>query len=369
MTPDVIVIGGGVIGSAITYQLARQAARVMLFDPGLEGQASAASAGVITAHGDATPGPLRALALEGARLYPALCEELVDRTGIDPGLRAGDVLYLARTEAEEHGLRQRRDRLARAGVVAGWLDAARIRDLEPGLDAELRAGLHVPRQHQVDAPALVRALRRAAEDLGARVRPQLVDRLDVQGERVIGVQSGGERLAAGEVVVASGAWAGAVAGDLGHALPVRPVRGQMVGLHPAGSMLRTICFGSGIYLLRKPDGWIYVGATVEEAGFEPGPTAAAVAELIAGAVAMVPSLKEARFSHAWAGLRPATPDAMPLIGRVPGRSGITIATGHFRDGVLLAPITAELVADLIGRRRPRLPLEAFDPGRFRVRAA
>lgn len=369
MSPDVIVIGGGVIGSSIAYRLARQGARVTLFDGGAPGQASAASAGVIAPPADATPGPFRELALEGARLYPALCEELLERTGIDPGLRAGSVLYLARTEADELELRHRRDRLAGAGVIAGWLDASRVRDVEPALAGDIRAGLHVPQQHQVDAPALVRALRRAAADLGARLRPEMVDRLDLQGERVAGVRCGGERLEAAEVVIANGAWAGSFAADLGRAIPVRPVRGQMVGLRPMESLLRTICFGPRVYLLRKSEGWIYVGATVEEAGFEARVTAAGVSELLAGAAALVPSLGQATFSHAWAGLRPAAPDAMPLIGRLPGRSGLTLATGHFREGVLLAPITAELVADLVERRRPRLPLDAFDPGRFTVRAA
>ena len=143
----------------------------------------------------------------------------------------------------------------------------------------------------------------------------------------------------------------------------------MVGLSPPTSLLRTMCFSSHVYLLRKAAGWIYVGATEEDVGFDASPTAAGVRDLLSGAVALAPALEQAKLSHVAAGLRPATPDGMPVIGRMPGWSGITIATGHFRDGVLLAPITAELVGDLVEHRRPRLPVDAFDPARFLLRAA
>lgn len=369
MAPDVVVVGGGVIGTAIAYRLGLGGARVTVFDHSAPGQASAASAGMIAPGADAGVSPLDQLAAESARLYPALCSELLERTGIDAGLRQSDLLLTAWTEEEERELRRRSDRLARAGHHAGWLDAGRVRDVEPAIATGVRSALHVPGQHQVDPPALLSALRRAAADLGAIFRGEAALGLELQGERVVGVLSASASLGAEEVVIAGGAWSGSFSAALRRPIPIRPVRGQMVGLRPVTSLLKTICVSSRAYLLRKAEGWIYVGATEEDSGFDVGVTASAVRDLLAGAVALVPALEHAAFSHARAGLRPATPDGLPLIGRMPGWSGITLATGHFRDGVLLAPITAELVADVLRRRRPRLSIDALDPARFRLHAA
>lgn len=363
-----IVVGGGLIGAATAHRLALQGLRVTVFDASASGQATAASAGMITPGADAG-GSLDQLSTASARLYPALCAELLERTGIDPGLRPSDLLLTASTEDEERELRRRRDRLSRAGVVNAWLDAGRLSDVEPALWTDLRGALHVPGQHQVDAPALLNALRRAATDLGVAFRDQAVEHLMLQGERVVGVVSAGSSTQAEEIVVAAGAWSASFGAGLRRRLPVRPVRGQMVALRPQASTLRCICFGSRAYLLRKADGSIYVGATEEDAGFDARPTAAGVRDLLSAAIALAPALAQASFSRARAGLRPTTPDGLPLLGRMPGLDGIVIATGHFRDGVLLAPITAEVVADLVLGRRPRLSIEAFDPARFVLRAA
>jgi len=369
VTPDVIVAGGGVIGTAIAHQLARRGARVTVLDHAAPGQATAASAAMIAPDADAVIGPLRELAVESARLYPALCAELLDRTGLDSGLRENALLLVAWSEEDERDLRRRRHRLEQAGVASAWLDPGRLRDVEPALAAGLQGGLHLQGQRQVDAPALLHALSRAAADLGVSFRSEEAHRLVIEGDRVTGVQAGANKLSAGEIVIAAGAWSGSLAADLRQPMPVRPIRGQMVGLSPPTSLLRTMCFSSHVYLLRKAAGWIYVGATEEDVGFDASPTAAGVRDLLSGAVALAPALEQAKLSHVAAGLRPATPDGMPVIGRMPGWSGITIATGHFRDGVLLAPITAELVGDLVEHRRPRLPVDAFDPARFLLRAA
>jgi glycine oxidase len=369
MSPDVVVVGGGVIGSSITYQLARRGARVTLFEAGSDGQASLASAGVIAALSELASDALRELAVESARLYPALCADLQERTGIDVGYRASPLMYLATTDSEQRALMHRRDRLARLRVGSTWLDGARAQEVEPSLADDLRGALLFSREHQVSTPTLTLALQRAAADLGATIRSEAVDRLLVQGERMAGVDAGGDTVWAPEVVVAAGAWSGRWAQSLPVEIPVRPVRGQMVGVKTAGSLLRTILFAPDVYLLRKAEGWIYVGATVEEAGFDARPTVEAVRDLLTAAVRRVPALAKATFAHTRAGLRPATPDGLPLLGRLPGLVGASIAAGHFREGVLLAPVTGELIADLVLHRRPRLPLDAFDPARFVIRAA
>ncbi len=217
---------------------------------------------------------------------------------------------------------------------------------------------------------VARALARAAVDLGAVLREGAgVDRLLTDGDRVTGVAIGGEAVRAGEVVIANGAWASAWSDTLHTPIPVRPVRGQMVALRTAGTGLRNVVSSSEGYLLTKPDGLTYVGTTVEDAGYDARPTAAGIAGLLAMVPRIAPRLADATFASAWAGLRPGTSDGLPLLGRLPGWHGVTVAAGHFRDGILLAPITGELVADLLARRRPRLPLDAFDPARFLVRAA
>jgi glycine oxidase len=218
--------------------------------------------------------------------------------------------------------------------------------------------------------AFAQALARAASDLGAVVREGSgVDRLLTEGDRVVGVAIGGERVHAGEVVIANGAWASSWSEALRTPIPVRPVRGQMVALRTIGTGLRHVVSSFQGYMITKADGATYVGTTVEEAGYDARPTAAGIAGLLSLAPRLVPRLGDATFTAAWAGLRPGTADGRPLIGRIPGWQGVMLATGHFRAGILLAPITGELVADLLVNRRPRLPVDDFDPGRFLVRAA
>ncbi len=371
MGPDVIVVGGGVIGSSIAYHLAKARVRVLVFERGPGGgQASIASAGLLAPLSEASePGAFVDLARESLRMFAPLAEELRERTGMDIGYRGSGLLSVALSESEALELRRRRAWLDRAGIVVSWLDPARIAELEPVLAEDVRGGLFYPREHQVSAPALTQALLRAAVDLGAIVRPGQVDRLLTRADRVVGVLVGEKEARAEAVVLANGAWVSAWSRTLQVPLPVRPVRGQMIALQTGGTSLRHIVRGHDGYLTTKADGRIYVGATVEEVGFDARPTAAGVAGLLSFAARLAPGLNDATFSSAWAGLRPATPDHLPLLGSIPGWQGVTIAAGHFRNGVLLAPITGELIADLVRHGRPRIPLDAFNPARFLIRAA
>jgi glycine oxidase len=372
VSPDVIVVGAGAIGTSIAYQLAKGGASVTVFDRGqVGGGATGASAGMIQINPDrTTPAALSTLELESARLFPALAAELRERTGMDVGYRPSPLLHLALQAEEESPLRAHRAWQADHGVAVSWLDRTAALDLEPGLNPDVRAALYYPNDHQLMPLALARALARTAVDLGAMVREgAAVDRLLTAGDRVVGVAIGGERVHAGEVVIANGAWASSWAETLQTPIPVRPVRGQMVALRTIGTGLRHVVSSLEGYILTKPDGTTYVGTTVEEAGYDARPTAAGIARLLALAPRLVPRLGDASFTAAWAGLRPGTADGRPLIGRLPGWQGVTLAAGHFRDGILLAPITGELVADLLAGRRPRQPVDDFDPGRFLVRAA
>jgi glycine oxidase len=317
-----------------------------------------------------TPTALSMLEMESARLFPALATELLERTGMDIGYRAAPLLHVALDEGEEPGLRAHRAWQADHGVSVAWVDRNAALDLEPALNPDIRAALYYPENCQLMPGDLARGLARAAVDLGAVLREGAsIDRLLKEGDRVIGVAIGGEAIHAGEVVIANGAWASAWSDALHTPIPVRPVRGQMVALRTSGTTLRTVVSSLVGYTLTKPDGATYVGTTVEEAGYDARPTAAGIAGLLANAPRLIPRLADATFISAWAGLRPGTSDGLPILGRLPGWQGVTIAAGHFRDGILLAPITGELIADLLARRRPRLPLDAFDPSRFLVRAA
>lgn len=372
MSPDVIVVGGGVIGSSIAYQLAKRRARVTIIDRGeVPGQATAASAGMLlpVAEG-ARQGPLFELGRESLRLFDALTEELRERADMDVGYRQTGLMRLALNEVEVERLRLRRSWDERAGLNVAWVDRDRVQEIEPCLGDACQAALFSWDAHQVDATLLAQACRTAAVALGASLRSgATVDSLLIEGDRVVGVRSGMEEMRAPEVVLANGAWASAWSESLRCRLPVRPVRGQIVGLRSDRPLLQNIVICEQGYLLRKHDGAIYVGATEEEAGFDPRSTLEGVAGLLQLALRLGPSLSDAVFHEVRAGLRPATPDRLPMLGRLPGWTGITLAAGHFRSGVLLAPITGEVIADLIGYGHPRIPIDAFDPARFLVRAA
>jgi len=369
---DVIVIGAGAIGTSIAYQLAKAGVKVMVFERGqVGGEATGASAGMIQINPDrTTPTALSALEIESARLFPALATELLERTGLDIGYRAAPLLHVALHDSEEPGLRAHRAWQADRGVSVEWVDRSAALDLEPALNPDMRAALYYPENRQVMPRDLARGLARAAVDLGAVLREGAsIDQLLTDGDRVTGVAIGGDAVHAAEVVIANGAWASAWSSTLHTPIPVRPVRGQMVALRTTGTALRNVVSSLAGYTLTKPDGSTYVGTTVEEAGYDVRPTAAGIAGLLANAWRLIPRLADATFVSAWAGLRPGTADGLPLLGRIPGWQGVTIAAGHFREGILLAPITGELMADLLARRRPRLPLDAFDPARFLSRAA
>ena len=261
MSPDVIVIGAGAIGTSIAFQLAKAGLKVMVFERGrVGGEATGASAGMIQLNPDrGTPPTYAALSTESARLFSALAAELLERTGIDIGYRRAPLLHVTLDEAEEARLRGHRAWQLDHGMTVGWLDGAAALDLEPALNPAVRAALLYQDHYQVLPRALAQALARAATDLGAVVREgAAVDRLLTQGDRVIGVALGSETIRSAETVAANGAWASAWAEALHTPIPVRPVRGQMVGLSTTATPLRHAISSSSGYILTKDrrGGWV-----------------------------------------------------------------------------------------------------------------
>lgn len=364
---DAVIVGGGVIGLACAYYLAGAGARVTVLERGRAGaEASWAAAGMLAAgHEVGQPGPFANLCRASRELFPALAAALQDETGIDVEYDTAGALEVARDEADLQELAARAGRLRRAGLPAELLSADQVRELEPGLRAGLAGGLLLAGDHQVNNRALVAALREAARLRGAAIEEET----EVTGwllapgrERVQGVEAAGRRYPAGAVVLAAGAWSGVLGDRLGLSLPVRPVAGQIVEVRPERPFRRVVFHGGRLYLVPKRGGRLLVGATVAERGWARRPVAGEVVELLGAAQELVPELARAEWVATWAGLRPGTPDGQPVLGPAPGLQGLYLATGHYRNGILLAPITGLLIAALVRGDPAPVNWRPFAPG-------
>ncbi len=369
--PDVLVVGGGVIGCAVAWALAERGLAVTLLERGaLAGEASGAAAGMLAPFGEALgEGPFLRWALRALARFPSLAEQLRDASGVDPEYSASGILRVA---LEPDAARALEALAALPGADAlARLEPREAFALAPGLSRAVVSAVFSPAEGHVRSPLLVRAYAGAAARRGARIETGApVGGLVREGERVLGVETPDGARAAGAVVLCTGSGSRLASGWLGAGfeLPVAPVRGQIASLDAPSPPFGPILWSEGgVYLVPKRDGSVVAGATVERVGFDCRVTASGVAELLAGAARLVPALADATFRGAWAGLRPETPDGLPLIGPVPGAAGLYVAAGHYRNGVLLSPVTAELVADgLLGKgwREP-----AFLPERFAGRTA
>jgi glycine oxidase len=369
---DVVVIGGGAIGLAIAWRAAARGLRVTVLERDrCGGGTSHMAAGMLAPIAEVTPGeePLLELGLRSAREYPRFLDELAQDAGVeDLGYTTCGTLLVARDADEAEALERERALRERFGLAVERLLPSAARRREPGLAPALRLALDVPDDHAIDPRALTAGLAAAVRRCGGEVREGVsVQRLTVSGDRVTGVAlADGSRAAAGAVVIAAGVWSGALAGIApGAMVPVRPVKGQIMRLHdPAGPGLltRVIRMGSS-YVVPRGDGRYVIGATSEERGFDVSVTAGAAFELLRDASELVPGVWEWELDEFAAGLRPATPDNLPAIG-VGAIDGLHWAVGHRRGGILLSPVTAELVvAGVTGESLPA-GADAFAPGRF-----
>jgi glycine oxidase len=358
---DLLVVGAGVVGLACAWRAAQNGLSVRVIDRTAPGAgASGIAAGMLAPVGEATWGQeeLLALALESHRAWPAFAAELAEASGMEVGYDRLGALHVAldRDEAEE--LRRRFELMRELGLDAEWLRPRACRELEPGLSPACTAGVHAPHEAAIDPRMLVAALRAAVEAGGGAVmRGEAVEAL-IEGERLTGVRTDDGRTHLAEsVVLATGAWSGQARWLPARARPsVRPVKGQILTLQgPAGApVCSRIVASERVYVVPRVDGRVVIGATVEERGFDTHVTAGGVLELLREAYRALPDVAELELVDTAAGLRPGTPDNVPLIG--PGAiAGLVVATGHFRNGILLAPITADLVvAELAGEREGAL---------------
>jgi len=364
-TAEVLVIGGGVVGCAIAWSLAREGMQVRLLErAAIAGEASGAAAGMLApiaeAEGD---GPLLRWGRRSLERFPSLATELREASGIDPELVPSGILRVASSEEEARVLRERVARMQDAELQ--WLAPEALRAEAPSLRPGLHGALWSPTEAHVRSPLLVRAYARAAEQLGARIEEGVpVTGLLREGSRIIGALTPGGEVHAGSVVLCTGSFSQGCGSWLGDAmeLPIFPVRGQIVCLDSPQPPLATIAWDEDVYLVPKRDGSVVAGATVERVGFDRRVTAGGVRRLLDAALRLAPPLERVRFRTAWAGLRPDTPDHLPLLGPVPGARGLLMAAGHYRNGVLLSPVTGAMLRDgLLGKGWAE---PAFLPERF-----
>jgi len=349
---DVAIIGGGVIGLSIAWRLAAAGLGVGVFERGEVGcGASLAATGMLAAATELEPGgaDLLALALESQRDWPRFRDQLEAQAGCDIDYRAEGTLTVAIGRDEVDRLRFRHELQARHGLATRWLDGAAARALEPSLRPSVAAGIFCAEDHQVDPRKLVPALRRAAAARGARICEQLaVESLDIAAGRVAGVVTAQGRCRARIVVVANGAWAGAeMLGDV-LAVPVRPLKGQALCLRTSDrtGVPAHVVWTEQVHLAPKAGSKLLVGATVEECGFDSAVTAGAVFALLDGARRALPSIEDMELEAGWTGFRPTSDDDAPILGATP-IAGLVLATGHHRNGILLAPVTAQAIHDLV----------------------
>ena len=357
-TCDVAVIGGGVIGLSIAWRAAQRGCSVRLYERGeLGGGASRVAAGMLAPVTEADPGEraLLELGLRSARMWPSFAAELAETAACDLSLRRCGALVIARDDDEARALeRELALRLAMGLDVERLLPTA-ARKREPALTPSVRLALAVASDQAVDPRAMVVALAEASRRAGVALYTHAnVERISCERAKIRGLQlAGGEIVAARAVVIASGAWTGALDGLPEAArFALRPVKGQIMRLRdPAGpGLLERIVRFDGGYLVPRGDGRYVLGATMEERGFDTSVTAGGLYELLRDAGEVVPGIHELIVEETAAGLRPATPDNAPVLGRSDALEGLHWATGHHRNGILLAPVTAELVAaELDGR--------------------
>jgi glycine oxidase len=371
--PDVLVIGGGVIGLAIAWRSACRDLQVAVADPSPLRGATWAAAGMLAPVTEVHYGEeaLLRLNLSSAAAWPAFAASLEEASGREVGYRPCGTLAVAMDGGDRAALEELYRYQLSLGLKAELLTSRECRSLEPFLAPGIRGGLLASGDHQVHNRLLGPALQVAAERAGVRLIRDRVVRVLVDAGQAKGVVlASGEHLSAGAVVLAAGCWTSQIAGLAdGTVPPVRPVKGQILRLKgPAeapllGRNLRGLVAGTHLYLVPRADGTMVVGATVEEQGFDVTVRAGAVADMLRDARALLPALDELELSEAWAGLRPGSPDNAPIIGPS-ALPGLVVATGHYRNGILLTPVTADsLAAVLAGQDVPQV-IAPFSPRRF-----
>ena len=369
MHSEVLVIGGGVIGLSIARELYKKGIKeVAIVDRGRCGSESSwAAAGMLAPNieTDATS-EFHRLGIEALAVYPSFAEALLDETGIDVELDRSGTLCLAFNTEEEALLSEAYERHRLRGVSVDRLSARDINDAEPAISNAARAALSFPNDWQVENRKLLDALMRFATLSDARIIENTeVLSLITEGTKVVGAATSNGEFRANVTIVATGAWTSFIKiADTSMPFIVKPIRGQMIAFSTKERQLRRVVYSPRGYVVPRADGRVLVGATVEDVGFDKSTTMAGIGELTAAAYEIMPALENFPVTESWAGLRPFAADGLPVIGELPGYKHAFVATAHYRNGILLAPLTAKLIADRIADGIESDYLESFGAKRL-----
>lgn len=366
---ELAVLGGGIIGLSIAYECSRRGMKVTLLEKGkCGGQATGAAAGMLAPYSEIgeDPDPFFDLCQLSLKLYPAWQEEVRTISGHDFEYTPSGSLHLALHEADELALETRLHWQREWGVRGEIIRGEALRSLEPHLTEEAVAALYYPDEAHVYAPDFVVALLNACRRLGVEIIEE-AGQVRLKEIRADGVLLSTEKeglFSADRCVLATGSWTGLYERELGIRLPIFPIRGQICAYHQKGEEIRHIIFSSQGYLLTKRNGTIVCGASEDIAGFDTSTTDQGISRLVRISRQLFPFLNDREPFHRWAGLRPATQDGYPLLGAIEHLPPIILASGHYRNGILLGPATAHVIADLLEGKTPQVDLNFFDPLRF-----
>ena len=361
-TYDAIVVGGGVIGGAIAYNLAKRGGKVLLLEKDrLASKSSGAAAGMLGAQSEMDgDGPLFQLARKSRAMFPKIAEEIKENSGIDIGLINKGMLKVALTEQEQQEYKRIMAIQNQSGEQADWFTGEELRRKEPALSDAIKGAMYIEKDGQVEADQLTLGFLKSAAASGVVIK-EYVEVYDFQLSKgkVEGVVTNQGIFTSENVIVAGGAWSQKLLLETGLQLDTYPVKGECFSVVTHRQMLSTTIFSHGCYLVPKKGGRIVVGATVMPRTFDQKVSLNGISTLLEQAKNLMPSIVEAEWERAWAGIRPQTIDGLPYLGEHPAYKGLYIATGHFRNGILLSPITGVVIADLIEGKPTSVNLEPF----------
>lgn len=368
MNSDVLIIGGGVIGLAIAREFQKKGVRkITVLERGSVGkEASEAAAGMLAPHAETEKlDDFYHFCDQSNKLYPDFAAELFDETDVDIELDKSGTLYLAFTENDVTEIRRRFEWQKSAGLPVEHLSARETRQTEAFVSPDVLESLFFPNDWQVENRKLLHALHKFAELGGIEIRENTeIKQLLIENNKITGAEAATEKFFAGKVILANGAWTSLIKAE-GLALPpVKPIRGQMIAFQTAKRLFQKVIYSPRGYLVPRFDGRVLAGATVEDVGFEKSVTESGIGFLRENALEIAPSLVNLEIAEKWAGLRPFAADGLPVLGSFPPVENFFIATAHYRNGILLAPLTAKILTEKIVENNDSDYLKIFSPNRF-----